>query len=81
MKTVADELIDQLDVLRLDLMNLESRLSQSGVERTKGLRDAMGEECRFYRRSMNLFLEKDYEDLKTKIENAHKLFLLIEGKR
>jgi hypothetical protein len=81
MKTVADELIDQLDVLRLDLMNLESRLSQSGVERTKGLRDAMGEECRFYRRSMNLFLERDYEDLKTKIENAHKLFLLIEGKR
>ncbi len=81
MKTVADELIDQLDVLRLDLMNLEARLSQSGVERTKGLRDAMGEECRFYRRSMNLFLERDYEDIKTKIENAHKLFLLIEGKR
>ena len=81
MKTVADELIDQLDTLRLDLMSLESRLASSGVERTKGLRDAMGEECRFYRRSMQVFLEKDYEDLKQKIENAHKLFLLIEGKK
>jgi hypothetical protein len=80
MKTLADDMINQLDDLRLYLMELEDRLKKSGIERTKGLRDAMGDDCRFYKRSMQLFLEKDYEDIKTKIENAHKLFLLIEGK-
>lgn len=46
------------------LNDLRNRLNISSVERTIGLRDAMGENCTYYRKSRNLFLEKDYQDLK-----------------
>ena len=51
-----EELIIALDKLR-------ERLSSSGVERTAGLREAMGNDCSFYRKSLDIFLSRDYDDL------------------
>lgn len=59
-----------LDMLKL----LQDRLQMSGVERTKGLRDNMGADCEFYSKSLDLFLKKDYQDLKNLISNIHRKF-------
>lgn len=65
-------LIAELDQLRL-------RLSDSGVERTQGLREAMGDDCEFFRRSLSKFLEKDYIDLRNQVRIINKLFEVIDG--
>ena len=54
------------------LEDLRLRLNTSGVERTQGLRDAMGEDCRFYRKSLDLFLGRDLTDLRQLLETAAK---------
>jgi hypothetical protein len=80
MKSTGEELIDSLEVLRLKLNTLRERLEKSGVERTAGLRDALGSDCRFFRKSLNLFLESDYIELRDMIKEAHNLFNTVEGK-
>jgi hypothetical protein len=79
MNTPGEDLIDYLEDLRLNLNSLRERLEKSGVERTKGLRDAMGNDCKFYRKSLGLFLERDYLDIKQRVADIHSLFNLIEG--
>lgn len=61
------------------LEELRKRLSNSGVERTTGFRDNMGENCPYYRKSMSLFLERDYIDLKNLVHKTEQLFNLVEG--
>jgi hypothetical protein len=78
-RTPGEDLIDHLNTLRKTLNTLRERLEDSGVERTAGLRDAMGNDCRFFKKSVNIFLEKDYVDLKTLIQNTSNLFNIIEG--
>ena len=78
--TPGDELINTLDDLRLSLNNLKDRLNSSGVERTKGLRDAMGEDCSFYRRSLDIFLQKDYLEIRNLIAKVNTLYEQIEVK-
>lgn len=62
-----DELLDLLKLL-------QDRLKMSGLERTVGLRDNMGTDCEFYSKSLDLFLRKDYQDLKNLIGNLNKKF-------
>ena len=46
------------------LAELRVRINNSGVERTKAILDGMGADCNYYRKSLDIFLDKDYEDLK-----------------
>ena len=75
---VGEELIDELDSLREELLRLHEQLSSSGVERTNGLRKAMGSDCQYYRKSLNLFLEKDYVNLRDKVRKCSQLFDAID---
>jgi len=71
--TPGEELIDKLEQIRL-------RLDRSGVERTAGLGNAMGKDCGYYKKSMGKFLDQDYIDLRNLIDQANKLFDVVEGK-
>lgn len=79
--TTGETLIKELDELRIRLGQLSDRLDNSGVQRTEGLRDVMGSDCPYFKKSMNIFMKKDYEDVKNMIESLYTLFLLIEGKK
>jgi hypothetical protein len=67
MKTSGDQLLDLLNELRI-------RLNTSGVERTVGLRDNMGNDCSFYSKSLDLFLKRDYLELKDLVEQVYSKF-------
>ncbi len=62
------------------LEDLRKRMQSSGLERTAGLKDAMGDDCAYYRKSRNILLEKDYEDLKNLFLETLGYFRGIEGK-
>lgn len=59
----AKNLIETLEQLR-------KRLNTSGVERTKGLMDAMGDDCTYYRKSLDIFLKRDYDELSDLIDKT-----------
>jgi hypothetical protein len=63
------ELIEKLDELR-------TRLNRSGVERTAGLMRVVisngGGDCSYYRKSLDIFLRKDYEDIHSLLEDIKK---------
>lgn len=67
------DLIDVLEDLRV-------RLNKSGVERTTGLKKEMGDDCQYYRKSKDIFLQRDYDDLKQLTLSLVDQFRLIEGK-
>ncbi len=67
-----EELVQELEQLR-------QRLNQSRVEATNGLREAMGDDCTFFRRSMEKFIRNDYMEIRTKIGRVGDLIGLIEG--
>ena len=80
MRTPGDELVSNLETLRRRLDKLRDRLDSSGVERTFHLKRIMGSDCSMYQRSMNLFLDEDYEDLRVLISETRDIFSVIEGK-
>ena len=66
------ELLHILDYLRtsiksdepiLSLRALKYRLDNSGVQRTNGLLVKMGNDCSFFRKSLDIFLRRDFDDL------------------
>lgn len=61
------------------LEKFRQRLNSSGVERTAGLRAAMGDDCTFYRKSLNLLLKRDYDELHILLKEALLEFKKIEG--
>lgn len=75
-----EQLVDTLDELRMQLNLLVDRLNRSGVTRTNGLRLAMGRECDFYKKSLDIFLRKDYIDLRNLVQSCNDLFNVVEGK-
>jgi hypothetical protein len=81
METNGEQLIRELDELRRKLFDLSTRLDSSGVERTHGLRATMGNDCPYFKKSMDIFMKKDYQELQIMIESINNLFLLIEGKK
>lgn len=66
------------ELLLQKLEELRLRLKKSGVERTHGLRSAMGDDCPYYWKSLNVFLRRDYRELRDIIKEAHELFLTCE---
>lgn len=76
---LGDHLISDLNELRRALSDAEDRLKMSGVERTQGLKDNLGEDCVYYRKSLDLFLQNDYQDLKNLVARCYELFNQIEG--
>ena len=56
------------------LEELRKKLIRSGVERTAGLYDKMGPECEFYWKSLNVFLKRDYTELRNLVNQAKLLF-------
>jgi hypothetical protein len=75
---LGEELLSNLDELRQQLNYLVDRLELSGVSRTVGLRE-LGTDCPFYRKSMDIFLRKDYIDLRNSIKKCTELFEMVEG--
>jgi hypothetical protein len=55
------------------LEELRQRLNISGVERTNGLCEKMGNDCTYYRKSLDIFLKKDLDDLQNLISRANSL--------
>jgi hypothetical protein len=74
-----EELVRDLEGLRRLLLKLHDRLNDSGVERTFHLRRILGDDCTHYRKSMNLFVEEDFEPLRDLVADINDQFLLIEG--
>lgn len=58
-----EELIKLLETLRL-------RINDSGVERTNGLLQALGDDCSYYRKSLDMFLDRDHDELKSLLTQA-----------
>jgi hypothetical protein len=40
----------------------------------------MGRDCDFYRKSMNILLRKDYQELRDLVKSCNDLFDVVEGK-
>jgi hypothetical protein len=72
--TTSEELIKNLEMLRRKLNELSDRLNDSGVERTFHLRRIMGEDCSSVRKSTNLFLDEDFDDLANLVQECQDLF-------
>ena len=66
-----------MDLIEI-LDTLSKRLSESGVERTAGLRRTMGSDCFYYKKSLDLFERNDFDDLRGLISLAEKEFSKIE---
>ena len=62
------KLLETLDLLRL-------RLNKSGIERTVGMKNSMelGEDCYLYKKSLDIFLRDDFEEIKKKAEKIGNL--------
>lgn len=78
--TTGEKLIHELDELRIALHELSNRLDNSGIERTEGLRETQGNDCPYFKKSLDIFIRKDYIQIRDMIESVHKLFLTVEGK-
>lgn len=76
-----EQLITELENLRKELLALSEELKTTGVERTSGLLEYMGNDCRFYSKSMDLFLSNDYERIRNRIFSLNALFQTLEGKK
>ena len=75
-----DELISDLNNLRKLLNDLHVTLNQSGVERTHGLKNALGSECAYYQKSLRLFFAQDYDKLRDLITQCSAHFARGEEK-
>jgi hypothetical protein len=73
------DLIDVLDDLRKSLSALSARLNTSGVERTTGLKRNMGDDCAYYRKSKDLFLRRDYDQVMELFLKVLEQYRLVEG--
>ena len=69
------KLLETLEKLRL-------RLNRSGLERTLGMKDNVdaGEDCYLYKKSLDIFLTRDYVDILKLFKEVAEQFSLVEGK-
>lgn len=67
------DLMDAITLIK-DLEALRQRLNKSGVERTQGLQENMGDNCSYYKKSLSLFVDRDYIDLKNLITRLKEQF-------
>jgi hypothetical protein len=64
--------LDDLGDVLSSFTSMQKRLNRSGLERTAGLRDSMGDDCPYYQKSLKLFFRNDLVDLR------HLLVKLVE---
>ena len=69
------------DLLLEELLSLKTLLSSGSLERTKGLKDNLGISCIYYKKSLSLFVEREYDVLAAKIKLIKKIIEVIEGKQ
>lgn len=62
------------EALVLALDKLRDKLIRSGTQRTAGLFEAMGPECEYYWKSLNVFLKRDYSELRELVNQAKIMF-------
>lgn len=74
------DLIEDLDNFRVNLQKYLDRLNKSGVQRTNGLKTNLGADCPYYKKSRDIFLNKDYEELKRLFLEVLSSYRTIEGK-
>jgi hypothetical protein len=74
-----DLLIQELELLRQYLLTLSDRLNKSGIERTHYMRGHKGADCGYFKKSMDLFLDFDYDEVRTLINTVYERFETIEG--
>lgn len=74
------DLIDDLDELRKALLTFSDRLEKSGVERTTGLKFNLGDDCPYYVKSKDIFLNKDYDQVKALFLKVLEQYRVVEGK-
>lgn len=74
------ELITDLEKLRTFLNKLTSELNSSGVERTAHFLNYVGTDCAYFKKSIEFFLEEDYDKLRDTIRDLADLFDILEGK-
>jgi hypothetical protein len=75
------ELIRELEKLRKLLNQLTGELNSSGVARTAHFLNYVGNNCSYYRKSLDLFLDKDYDKLRDRIRDCADLFDVLDGRR
>jgi hypothetical protein len=64
----------------LDILNdFRIVLGSTCLERTAGLKDAMGENCQYYRRSKDIFISKEYDLVKNRFLQCLEEFRKVEG--
>ena len=73
------ELIRELEKLRVILDKIHSSLDNSGVQRTAHFLNYVGTNCTYYRKSLDLFLEEDYDRIKNQVMECADFFTLLEG--
>ena len=75
------QLILDHERLREFLNALHKDLNSSGVERTAHFLTFVGQDCAYFKKSMEFFLAEDYDTLKTVIKDLNDLFDIIDGRR
>lgn len=60
-------------------MAFSDRLEKSGVQRTTGLKFNLGDDCPYYKKSKDIFLQRDYEALKTLFLECLNQYRIVEG--
>ncbi len=73
------DLIDDLEALRKALLTFSDRLEKSGVERTTGLKFNLGDDCPYYVKSKDIFLSKDYDQVRDLFLKCLAQYRLVEG--
>jgi hypothetical protein len=73
------DLIDDLDSLRIALLSFSDRLEKSGVERTTGLKANLGDDCPYYKKSKDVFLNRDYDQVKDLFLKVLDQYRIVEG--
>lgn len=66
---------DLLDYLE----DLRQCLDKAGIERTAGLKAAMGKDCAFYTKSKNIVLDQHWDKIKTEFLKSLEEFRKVEG--
>lgn len=69
---MSDDLLPE-EALVLELEKLRKKLNRSGVERTSGLLDALGPGCEFYWKSLRVFRERDYKEIRSLLLSIYEL--------
>jgi hypothetical protein len=62
------------------LEQLRNTLNRSGVERTAGLLRELGDDCSYYRKSLDIFLRKDYDQIYNLLTQARDIMNKLESK-